>query len=100
MLVVGLVVSSAGCSSTDANAKEVKIQYLWVFTSESCGPCKRDKPALKKIIESGKYDRCYVVDVDEYPQIKEYWGVRRWPTYIVCGSELNEIFRTGDVKDL
>ena len=58
---------------------------------------------MEKIIKSGKYHRVRVVDVDEHPDIKKFWNVKSWPTYIVYSIDqyiYTEIFRTHKVSDL
>ena len=59
---------------------------LLVFTIPGCEPCRRDRPVVDEIRDQG-YDQglgVVVIDAHEYPEMAEEFGVKRYPTYVVC----------------
>ena len=84
-----------GRSAAD-DADPVKVL---AFHAEWCSACKRDMPTILRLTASGEY-YFFMVDYDERPEVVEYYGVSRIPTYIILDDDWEEVYRTGYIEDL
>lgn len=62
---------------------------LLVFTASWCGPCKAFKPTLAELDQS----RLQYLDIDEFPEIREDYGVQSVPTTVLVDEDGEELER-------
>ncbi|KAI8388949.1 related to Thioredoxin-3, mitochondrial [Nakaseomyces glabratus] len=60
----------------DSNLSVIDFYATW------CGPCKAMVPFLSKFVDQYKDVKFYKVDVDESPDVAEYYGVSAMPTFV------------------
>ena len=76
-----VMVTDSSFSDSVLNSDKPVLVDFW---AEWCGPCKAIAPALEEMAQS-MGDRVTVakVNIDEYPQIAQQYGVRGIPTLIL-----------------
>lgn len=63
------------------------------FSAPWCGPCKQIAP-IAATAASTNPDRVYMeIDVDEYPDIADAWGIQGVPTIITLDDEYQMVDR-------
>lgn len=71
---------------------------LVLFTSQTCGPCKRLKPRLQALAEQYGF-AYYPLDInDEMPAVREL-GLRAVPTAVTVKSGSVSVLFTGELHD-
>ena len=55
---------------------------IYMFTSETCEPCKQIKPAIQELQEDFPLV-WYYIDLKENPEIAKKYGVEKVPTMVV-----------------
>lgn len=58
---------------------------LYVFTSPTCGPCKRDYPKVRALIKTGAVN-VKVISVDRDPEVAKEFNVVSVPTYMLFSN--------------
>ena len=87
---------SKNYEETLALAKEENKPYFIKFEAVWCGPCKlMDKYvyASKAVVKAAQDVHCVKVDTDDYPALKQKYGVNALPTGILFDATGNELKR-------
>jgi thiol-disulfide isomerase/thioredoxin len=66
------------------------------FTSQNCGPCRRNEPRLREIERVVPVLR---IDIDQQPQVAAKAGIQVVPTYVLFHNGV-EYARTNDIETL
>ncbi|WP_048306374.1 co-chaperone YbbN [Halomonas sp. PR-M31] len=73
---------------------------LLVFTAEWCAPCQALIPRLDRVIERYSAQcRCYLVDIDRYPDAALKYNVRGMPTLLLFVDGDLEASRVGAISE-
>lgn len=87
---------ATGCEQYDYNGDVPAISQeyagwdsgktLLVFTAPNCAPCQRDYPAVQEIERQGRPHGLKVIRIngEAQPKIADEFGVREYPTYVLC----------------
>lgn len=63
-----------------------------LFTKQGCPPCGRVKAHLPSI-EGKLLEHLHIKDKDDYPHLREVYGIDLFPTLLLLNSEGEEIDR-------
>lgn len=69
----------AGALLAPAAAGEAPSGLIF-FHSQNCPPCRQMEPVVRQLAAAG--EPIFWVDVDARPDLRDAWGVTRWPTFI------------------
>jgi thiol-disulfide isomerase/thioredoxin len=98
LLALALLVS--GCDQAMPDQPDiVRPDDRWgvtAFTSQNCGPCRRNEPRLREIERVVPVLR---VDVDQQPRLAANAGIQVIPTYVLFHNGV-EYARTNDIETL
>ncbi|MGC3872732.1 thioredoxin family protein [Halomonas sp. GXIMD04776] len=73
---------------------------LVVFTANWCAPCQALIPRLERVIERhAARCRCYLIDIDQYPEATHKYNVRGMPTLFMFVDGDLEASRVGAVNE-
>lgn len=82
------------------NFKEIVSSGVWIvdFYADWCGPCKM----LTPLLESLEYDNILKVNIDEFHNISNNYGIMSIPTLIFLkdGEEKNKIIGFTDLETI
>lgn len=82
------------------NFKEIVSSGVWIvdFYADWCGPCKM----LTPVLESLEYDNILKVNIDEFHNISNNYGIMSIPTLIFLkdGEEKNKIIGFTDLETI
>ena len=73
---------------------------LVVFTAAWCAPCQALMPRLEKAFErQAGQSRCYLLDIDRYPESALKYNIRGMPTLLLFVDGDLEASRVGAIDD-
>ncbi|WP_227369046.1 thioredoxin family protein [Halomonas sp. M20] len=73
---------------------------LVVFMADWCAPCQALTPRLDRVMErQGPQCRCYLVDIDRYPEATLKYNVRGMPTLLLFVDGDLEASRVGAISE-
>lgn len=87
-------------SQTDSKLVNDSLPVIIDFSATWCGPCRKFAPIFHELKEEFSKDINFVtVDIDQYPELANKFGIEAVPTIVFLNSDKKEVHRITGAPD-